>query len=488
MRFKHIILSILCFATLNSCSKWIDIKPSDRLSEDVLFQDTPGYLKALNGVYIELTHDNLYGRFMTAGHIDAMGQYYFSSSSTNIFNDYAVFNYTTSNTKYGFDNAWRKAYELIANVNVILEKAGDRPSAKLSEPYFGIVKGEALALRAMLHFDMLRLFGPIWSESAKKIVCIPYSATSKSVVTPLLSSEQIMEKIEADLNASLDLLQTTDPIFKEGIKTASTANVPTNQLYRQYRLNYFAVKALLARTNLWKGDKTNALKNALSVIQTAKIDSKDIFPFVTLVNATSSDKPDRVFSTEVLFSLYTINRINTYEKVFSANQEDWLRLSVNSRNDDMSRINAMYDNDNDYRKRAWEKVNIAGKEIVTNQKYKDHNDAPGRNMVPLIRLSELYLIAAECTDNLQEATRYLNITRNSRNINSLTPTNKEDLKKLITAEYRKEFLSEGQIFFYYKRNSMQNIPNHAALVGDKNMILSNYQVPLPESEVSLRSK
>ncbi|MFD2556782.1 RagB/SusD family nutrient uptake outer membrane protein [Sphingobacterium tabacisoli] len=488
MNFKNILFLLLCLTTLNSCSKWIDVKPSDRLSEDVLFQDASGYLKALNGVYVELANNNLYGRFMTTANIDAMGQYYYISSSTNVFYDYAVFNYTTANTKSGFDNAWKKAYELIANLNVIIEKSGNAPTSKLPNPYYGIVRGEALALRAMLHFDMLRLFGPIWSESNKKTTCIPYVTFSKSEISPLLSSEEVMIKVEEDLNLALELLKENDSIFKEGIKTSASPTSPNDQLFRQYRFNYFAVQSLLARTNLWKGDKANALKNAVSVIQNAKIDGKAIFPFVTLSAAVSPDKPDRVFSTEVIFSLYTILRSNMYDMTFSANLEDFRRLSVNGLNSDFSRINAMYDNANDHRRRVWEAVNVAGKEIVTNQKYKLHTDAPGRYMIPLIRMSEMYLIAAECSENIQEAAQFLNAVRNSRNINNLTPNNPQELKNLITSEYRREFLGEGQIFFFYKRNSAQNIPNNASLVGDKNMSLVNYQVPLPDSEVSLRSK
>ncbi len=488
MNFKNILLLLLCLTTLNSCSKWIDVKPSDRLSENVLFEDAPGYLKALNGVYVELANNSLYGRFMTAANIDAMGQYYYVNSSTNVFYDYAVFNYTTANTKTGFDNAWKKAYELIANLNVIIEKSGNAPTSKLPNPYYGIVKGEALALRAMLHFDMLRLFGPIWSENSKKTVCIPYVTISNSDISPLLSSEEVMMKVEEDLNSALELLKESDPIFKEGIKTSGNLTTPNDQLFRQYRFNYFAVQSLLARANIWKGDKINALKYASSVIQNAKIEGKDIFPFVTSSSAVSPDKPDRVFSTEVIFSLYTILRTNMYDITFSASLEDFRRLSVNGLNSDFSRINAMYDNANDHRRRVWEAVNVAGKEIVTNQKYKNHTDAPGRFMIPLIRISEMYLIAAECTENIQESTRLLNVVRTSRNVNNLTPNNTQELKNLITSEYRKEFLGEGQTFFYYKRNSAQNIPNNAALVGDKNMSLVNYQVPLPESEVSLRSK
>jgi hypothetical protein len=44
------------------------------------------------------------------------------------------------------------------------------------------------------------------------------------------------------------------------------------------------------------------------------------------------------------------------------------------------------------------------------------------------------------------------------------------------------------MFFYYKRNAMTTVPNHASLAGTKQMILANYVVPLPVSEIAVRGK
>jgi hypothetical protein len=42
------------------------------------------------------------------------------------------------------------------------------------------------------------------------------------------------------------------------------------------------------------------------------------------------------------------------------------------------------------------------------------------------------------------------------------------------------------MFFYYKRNAMTTVPNHASVTGTKQMLLGNYVVPLPVSEISVR--
>ncbi|TKC06185.1 RagB/SusD family nutrient uptake outer membrane protein [Pedobacter frigoris] len=150
IRYKIFFCLLLSLFTL-SCNKWVDVKPTDRLGEDQLFVDPAGYTKAINGVYVEMANTALYGQEMTTGAVDVLAQYYVLTSSTHRYFDHTTFVYTSGKVKPTFDNAWKKAYELIANCNVIIEKCGDAPSQKLPEPYYGIIKGEAIALRAFLH-------------------------------------------------------------------------------------------------------------------------------------------------------------------------------------------------------------------------------------------------------------------------------------------------------------------------------------------------
>lgn len=486
---KYIIISILTLSSLcilQSCNKWIDVKPTDRLSEDVLFESSEGYMKALNGVYIEMGKPELYGQFMSSGAVDVMAQYYFMTTSTHQFYDFTNFRYGNERPKTGFDQAWRKAYELIANLNVIIEKCGEQPSDKLPQPYHGIVKGEALALRALLHFDMLRLFGPIYNDDNKRTPAIPYYSDTALEVAPLRSSEEILSFVQVDLAEAKELLQDSDPILSEGVRADGNPTGSNAMYYRQYRLNYYAIQTLLARTYLWQGDKIKALQSATETLDQIQTGDDAVFPFVTFAAATHGTKPDRVFSTEVMFALYTVNKPTTYATIFDANLVSLARLSFNAGNSDMSRVNDLYQNNADYRYRIWENVNVAGASILTNQKYKDYLDAPGRYMLPMIRLSELYLIAAECTDDEQYAIELINTLRTHRNIPTITPQGATAIQAAITSEFRKEMLGEGQMFYYYKRHSFETVPNNAALVGTKAMALENYQAPLPDSEISMR--
>ena len=480
--YFSLFLSLFSF----SCSKWIDVKPTDRLGEDQLFATKEGYQKALNGIYVEMANTALYGQEMTAGAVDVLGQYYYINASTHRYREYATFNYTSQLTKTTFDNAWRKAYELIANCNVIIKKCGDAPGDVLPEPYYGIVKGEATALRAFLHFDMLRLFGPIYNEESKGRPAIPYVNKEGFEVSPLLSSEEVMKNITDDLKSALALLEKTDPIRTEGVRHTDNPSGSNEMYYRQYRLNYYAVKALLARAYLWSGEKAQAFTQAEGLLSEVQSGSKVVFPYVTFSNATNAQTPDRVFSTEVMFSLYDISRYEMYDRLFNVNLPLTEKLSFNGGDVNEARVNALYDDANDYRRRIWQNLSSGTVTALTNVKYQDIVNAPGRYMIPLIRISEVLLIAAESSPDLATGVVYLNKVRTSRNAFSLNPATEAALKTAITNEFRKEVIGEGQQFFFYKRNAVQSVPNHASVTGNKTMVLNNYVVPLPDSEISQR--
>ncbi len=472
---------VIVLMSLCSCESWLNVTPTDRLSEEMLFKDRKGFVKALNGVYVELNANELYGLNLTAGALDAMGQYYMNfSSSTHAYNQYIKLIFTGANEKALFDNVWKKCYLVIANCNTIIEKCGEG-NANLPEPYFSMIKGEALALRAMLHFDMLRLFGPIPSELSK--VSIPYQMTSRQQVSSLLPGAEVLELVIKDLKEALDLLEVSDPYLAEDKSVYDDTDVSL----RQFRMNYYAAKALLARAYLWGGDRTSAFAVAKEILQAVRGEGTVLFPFVTNANATNTSAPDRVFSTEVLFGCYNSSRKTIQETLFAPTLET-AKLLTFAGNLNSGRVDELYDDKNDYRYRIWATYNNNGTSVLYHRKYEDFEDNTGartyRYMVPLIRLSEVYLIAAECCDDLEQAVGYLNTLRNARNCFSV---NSDGLRNYIASEYRKEMLGEGQMFFFYKRKEMVNIPDGTKATGTMNVDLGKYVVPLPDSETSQRT-
>ena len=99
-------------------------------------------------------------------------------------------------------------------------------------------------------------------------------------------------------------------------------------------------------------------------------------------------------------------------------------------------------------------------------------------MIPLIKVSESYLIATECSTDYYESLRIYNILRNHRGLLSKAVMYQED----IDAEWIREFWGEGQLFFYYKRNKKESIKDATSQYGTRSINANNYVMPLPEGE------
>ena len=105
-----------------------------------------------------------------------------------------------------------------------------------------------------------------------------------------------------------------------------------------------------------------------------------------------------------------------------------------------------------------------------------------------MRISEMYLIMMETATDLTEATHYYNILQVHRGLPEGNISSEAELQELIQNEYLKEFIGEGQTFFYFKRLRMTSIPSPIRPGIDKMpMDKTFYVMPLPDSEISQRN-
>jgi hypothetical protein len=92
----------------------------------------------------------------------------------------------------------------------------------------------------------------------------------------------------------------------------------------------------------------------------------------------------------------------------------------------------------------------------------------------------MYFIAAEClkTTNITQAASLVNTVRTHRGIGAAV-INASTFDDVMVSEFRKEFIGEGQLFFYHKRLNHTFIPN----ASNFNLIaLKGYKLPMPQSE------
>lgn len=473
MNKKHTLIIFFCglLLTLSGCKKYLQIQPEGTYTEAQVFANESAAQQMLNGLYISMADNNLYGAALTQTVVELMAQRYKTTTSGNgaIYSLYQQYQYSDARALAQFESTWKKAYSTIITANLFLEKIDQSvQNHVITQENCNMMKGEALAVRAMLHFDLLRIFAPAYSLGANQ-TAIPYNTLADGKAQPILTSTQVLDKVLEDLTAA-EVLLTNDPVIKTGVVAGTETDFYTGS--RNQRLNYYAIKALKARVYLWGGKKTEAHDAALAALT----DGETWFPWLDRNAISGTNNPDRIFSTEVLFAVYNSNLYINYANFFSTNLLDDAILAAEPTN----LKNTFENNENDYRyTTTWVQTN---RDFRTFYKYDGTSSASGSKFLqPLIRKSELYYILAETEADPDLAVGYLNTVRANRGLPSLTSD--VQLPTEIMKEYRKEFYGEGQLFFYYKRNNTATIPDGISSTATKKPV---YLVPLPLSETTPR--
>src|SRR5690606_9776121 len=273
MYSKHLHIFFLVIAiACSGCSKWLDINPKSRVSERVLFEDEQGFKDALIGAYIQMASRELYAKEMTMGFMDVLAANYDVTGSSDTYFQAGNYNYSDAQTQLRINNIWNRGYQVIANLNNILE-AIDGQQALFTGNNYQQIKGEALALRAFLHFDLLRIFGPV-PEAGLHLPSIPYVTLFDMDIKPVLSAQRIIDHCLADLEEALSLLAVNKDVVYGGADVFLS--------YTRNRMNYWAATGLMARIALYAGNKPMAYTKAKEIIQS------DLFPFVRSQDISTS--------------------------------------------------------------------------------------------------------------------------------------------------------------------------------------------------------
>ncbi|NML21750.1 RagB/SusD family nutrient uptake outer membrane protein [Pseudoflavitalea sp. G-6-1-2] len=475
MKLKTIIYAAAAVILIlqTGCKKWLDVQPKTLISEKAQFSTEAGFKDAMLGVYIKLADQRTYGRNLTFGFIDVVGQCYNIQTTDENYAQAVKFNYMDVKTRPYVDSIWYDMYANIANVNQILRHI-DSSTVIFTGRMKNQIKGEALAMRAFLHFDLLRLFGtaPVVNGEAKSI---PYVTTFEVKVFPALTVNQVIEKCLNDLAQAESLLAEDKSITK----TYNSKDLYLS--FTRHHMNYWAVKGLEARINLYKGDKPKALEAAKAVIDF----QAEYHPFVTLQAASATFNRDYTYSTEHLFAVFHSGLKGLSDFYFMGNAQG----SVATFSMADAHMKALFELSNggssDIRYNylilgagnGFSTIKYSQANIVSTNSESDYL----RTLIPLIRLSEMYYIAAEAAPVTADGVAYLNEIRAKRGLVALaTNIPATTLDTELRKEIKKECYAEGQNFYYFKRRNAAKI--YRIDNGQTSMSPGFYVLPIPDAE------
>lgn len=472
---KKILTIIILSAVLlfTGCKKWLDVKPQGESTQEELFKTQKGFRDALTGAYIRMKGDNVYGSALTWGNIEYMAANWENANASNTAIPALIAgNYTNQTVIDWIDATYQDLYKVIADVNGVLSNIDGKKSV-FSEGNYELIKGEALALRAFCHFDALRMFGPMPSNPGTGLV-LPYvKEVSKNIHEPL-SYQDFARAVLADLDQAEALLKVSDPILKYSIAQLNPGGndkpvLSDNYLeYRQVRMNYYAVLALKARIYLWlsAGDvsnKANAAKYAQMVVDAVDPTGAPMF---RLGEERDRAAEDYTMSVEHIAALSVYNLEAKANSTFG--ETGGLQRYDFNITDGFYYLNNLFpvaERTSDIRwKQMWNYKTGQGKtNYVMYKKYIQKPVLPEFQIlqVPLLRLSEMYLILTECADTKggAEAVYTTFCIKKGIPFTSFNAADwQTDRKNKIIREYVREFYAEGQSFFTYKRFNLTTLP------------------------------
>lgn len=472
-------LTIALFAT-TSCEDFLNITPEGQAKRDELLTTSEGIEDAMYGVYSQLRSNTLYGQELYFHTLEIMAHNLYCNGHTTI-TALGKFEYDNTEVKSLFESIWTAMYKNISNVNSVL----DAPLVADAKEYpYTIYRGEALGLRAFMHFDLVRLFTEQYTPNSTA-EGIPY-ATEFSLKTPDFESlKENYEHILADLHEADSLLANEE-------KYEGKSNY---MLDRQIHFNKYAVKATLARVYLTMGDKTNAAKYAKEVIDGKKYYLKEMTEVINDLAGVLSKK-------ECIFGIY---HSGFFTQVYAKLQQTTTRYSLDLRTD----YRSVYEKDNagyDYRVDSYFTTQTLGTEQVDRlSKFTDvyelQDNVASRPQdlilgINMIRIPEMYYIMAEALleEDAEQALAYYNEVREHRGLKPLeTETVDESTGEIVTRpltlehineERYKEFFGEGQLFFNMKRlnQSIASYDGATTYQASKKI----YVVPTPDIEIENR--
>jgi hypothetical protein len=462
-----IILSIF-----NACNDYLDVRPKSQIPVDLHFERESGFLDQLAGVYTKMCEETMYGREMTFGLIEVLAQNY-DLDAQNIYDYAAKYQYQETGIKNRIDAIWANTYNAVANLNIILEYIDNVDKNIFTGNHYQIYKGEALGLRSFLHLDLLRIFAPSYANNPNA-PGIPYVTEYAPKITPKSTVAQTLDFILNDLTEAVNLL---------GADSLKISETPYNYRVRRKYFNYFAAELTLARAYLYKGDKENALKHAEIIIaeNNKTVNSALFWTHFTALETTYEYECDRTFSTEQVFQL-SLNRMDDIISAYFTSKSGVNTLSPNDNKADLIYEKSSKGYGNDYR--MINNFKYDGVRIDRYlSKFWQYENGVYNKIFPVIRLTEAYYIAAEALKDTDpaRAIELLNTVRSNRNLDEfpLSPTlSSNEIQEEIFKEYRKEFLGEGQLFYYYKRLDLRTIDGAGVNAGN-----AVYVLPMPDNEI-----
>ena len=469
---KFKILGVVAALALSSCSDFLDVEPTNSGDATTAINTAADARIIMNGLMSKMASGNYYGRNFPL-YADVKGGDLTVFSQGRGYDYLYAYNHGQSTNTYS--SIWSQGYHNIAQINNLLESIGKLESDGSTEN-FDSFKGQALTARAITYFDLVRLYGKNYLDDKSSYGVPNVTNTLPSNAQELRASvETNYQQIVSDLLAAENLLS----------KAKSNGYI-----------NFYANKAMQARVYLYMGDYPKALAAAESVI------NSNVYQLYSNEEWEASWRSE--YGKESIFELaiYPLegDLVNSSLGVYTRRSGHGGSAILGHFMASDGFIARLAQDPEDVRHSVMARDETSATRMGSLYKYTggvdlrgDKNSAnyTGVN-IKVIRLSEVYLIAAEAAFHVNKelSATYLNaIRKRSPNLQPATSTTIS--MDMISDERSKELIGEGHRFFDMIRWNRpitfnDELGNLAIIHRDKSIDRSFYKtlLPIPIGEIN----
>jgi hypothetical protein len=423
-RIKILLISTILIATAVSCDDKLQIDPAQSLSTEQAISDYAGLSAAIIGAYDGMQSVNYYGRnFLVFSEIRADNVYLAIANSNRFVTDYNyVLSATATQTTF-----WNQAYAVLLRVNNIIAESSKVSDA--TEEEVDQIVGEAYAIRALVHFDLVRVFGAPYADDNGAGLGVPI-------------------KLDGAINEPAR--NTVAEVYTQVVDDLLQAKILLNEDIGPNRITEPAVNALLARVYLYMEDNVNAEASATTVI--SNTDYTLDTDFATFWSTSGND--EEIFTLARVAS-ETLGSDNLGQ-IYNPSGYGDIRVTQDIRDmyeagDDRSDLYYLHTNGEYY----------VGK-------FLGESSIPGLASTKILRLSEMYLIRAEARAKqakYTEAVADIDVIRDRAGLTPLGAIADNLVLTEVLDERRRELAFEGHRSFDLYRNglAMQRIQCNSGL-------------------------
>lgn len=440
-KIKITFLALSLLLSFNSCSDDDIMQDSPTgIAVDNFYQTPADFTRAILGVYQGFKQSGYYAASNGSSDINVLG---------DILADDVIFNTNgrqanrLASTQWEYDgnmtptSKYNSSYNIIMRANLILSKIDNLPEGDFKRQ----IKGEALALRALVHLEVARTYAKIPTQSADALSSqgIPY--VDKYIPFESPGREENVKVVY-------------DKILKDFTEALSNLNA----IAGTDRINSNTVQALLARTYLYLGNYTKVIEYAQPVVNKVNPVAKD-----QLLNMWKG-----VNSNGVLFEIpFVLTNDPAIGVSYSQGISD---ANINMEYSVDKRFYALFNPTTEPERmsasvKLFSPANANGKSTIAVNKYISGNPAtniPGVNNGRYLRVEETILDLAEAqylSGDQGGALVTLNKLRNNRYSSYAGGETGVAIFDAIILERRKELAFEtGDRWFTLKRLQNVNVP------------------------------